>query len=53
MAGALPLESVIGFEGKVSGGLVLHPNGKTMAGPFDCGLCATVCGHPAVSRERS
>jgi len=32
MAGALPLESVIGFEGKVSGELVLHPNGKTMAG---------------------
>jgi hypothetical protein len=32
--GALPLESVIGFEGKVGGGLVLHPNGKTMAYPL-------------------
>lgn len=32
--GQLPLESVIGFEGKVNGGLVLHPNGKTMIYPL-------------------
>ena len=34
MANTLPLESVIGFEGKVNGGLVLHPNGKTMIYPL-------------------
>jgi hypothetical protein len=33
-ASPLPLESVIGFEGKVHGGLVLHPNGKTMLYPL-------------------
>lgn len=30
----LPLESVVGFAGHIGGGLVLHPNGKTMAYPL-------------------
>ena len=34
MTDHLPLKSVIGFAGKVGGGLVLHPNGKTMAYPL-------------------
>jgi hypothetical protein len=34
MTDHLPLESVVGFAGKVGGGLVLHPNGKTMAYPL-------------------
>ena len=31
---SLTLESVIGFEGKVGGGLVLHPDGRTMCYPL-------------------
>ena len=31
---SLTLESVIGFEGKVRGGLVLHPDGRTMCYPL-------------------
>jgi len=34
MSNPLPLESVIGFEGKVAGGLQLHPDGKTMIYPL-------------------
>ena len=34
MTDHLRLESVVGFAGKVGGGLVLHPNGKTMAYPL-------------------
>jgi WD40 repeat protein len=32
--GVLPLESVIGFDGKVNGGLVLHPDGRTLIYPL-------------------
>ena len=32
--GVLPLESVIGFDGKVTGGLVLHPDGRTLIYPL-------------------
>ena len=32
--GALPLEAVIGFQGKVPGGLALHPRGNAMIYPM-------------------
>lgn len=34
MPDQLPLEAVVGFAGSIPGGLVLHPNGKTMAYPL-------------------
>ena len=47
MTDHLPLESVVGFAGKVGGGLVLHPNGKTMAYPLGATIVVKELGDTA------